>query len=143
MTKLNEKIATAFLRTLDVHGYAKVQEKLDAKNFGNEIIVFQSPNAQIRFTSDRSDFIVEIRSVRQNATWHELSTLLEFLKLSAVGNASVSFADLGIAFAEHYPQIEKEFLRDSPQFESALTEYERVRSRQIMEKLRKGATGEG
>lgn len=142
MGKLYDKLFSTTLSGLEASGYKKTIEEVDELNFGNEIIIFASQKMRIRFISDRSDIIIEVAALYRPDSWHELATVLEFLKIIPVDDEPIAIEKLGKVLITHLGQIENNIAGgDTDRVVEELGAYEKKRSKQLIDRLKNRSRG--
>ena len=81
---LRELVNSAFASWLATNGFSEAEYVFDDKAFGNEILVYRSPDAFMRFVNDRGDVYIDVSPPTQDSPeWFLLDNLLQLLGYAA------------------------------------------------------------
>ena len=109
--RLYSSISPFFQPFLQDRGFHKTDELYDPRNFGNELLVFESTGLRIRFVRDRGEVFVDVGPVFEEK-WYFLDDVLELLegraKLPVTAPADLD--DLSKRFEADFSQIESLFI---------------------------------
>ena len=81
---LRELVNSHFASWLVANGFSETEYVFDDKAFGNEILVYGSPDVFIRFVNDRGDVYIDMSPPTQDSPeWFLLDNLLQLLGYTA------------------------------------------------------------
>ena len=81
MTRLDETIVEAFSALFEQRRFRKTAEHYDARYFGNEVVVYTSPEMALKFVKDRSEIFVDV-GPPDESSWFMAPRLFEYLHLA-------------------------------------------------------------
>ena len=81
MLPLEKEIQGAFGNLLEKRGFRKTFEHYDDQHFGNEVLIYASPELSLKFVRDRGEILVDL-GPSDETVWYMAPRLYEFMELA-------------------------------------------------------------
>jgi hypothetical protein len=78
---LENDIHQSFSGLFEKHAFRKTFEHYDDKHFGNEVLIYTSPEISLKFVRDRSEILLDL-GPRDGTSWYMAPRLNEYLRVA-------------------------------------------------------------
>lgn len=108
--RLSSVVEPFFSTFLRANGFQKKREFYDPKNFGNELLVFESNELRIRFIQEQGDIFADVGPAFED-NWYFLDYVLELAegKENPPRDSPASLDDLASRIQENFSKVKELF----------------------------------